>query len=346
MRAPAPPQDNLSRGNLGAIEALRTHVPAAATHMHFIEADLGRKDEARAFGAAFGVAPLAADVGRLLSLPQVMALFARASPPFDVVIHFAAVAFVGESVAEPLRYYHNITANTVILLEAMGAHDVHRLIYSSTCATYGNPSTLPITEAMPAEPINPYGRAKLMAEQAVRDYAAATPRLKAAVLRYFNVFGADPEGRLGELPRAELRSQGRISSACYDAALGLRDELTIMGTTFPTRDGTCVRDYVHVTDLVDAHVAVLGALANPPVLYNVGTGKGVTVREFVNACLKVTGARIRVREQAAPRPGDYAEVYADVSKIREGLNWTARYTDLEASMRHAWAWRQKHATTY
>jgi UDP-arabinose 4-epimerase len=276
----------------------------------------------------------------------VLRVFATSSPPVDLVIHFAAVAFVGESVSEPLRYYHNITSNTIILLEAMGASKVHKLIYSSTCATYGNPATLPITELTPPEPINPYGRAKLMAEQAVRDYSAATPAFEAAILRYFNVFGADPKGRLGELPRAELRSQGRISSACYDAALGLIPELTIMGTNFKTRDGTCVRDYVHVTDLVDAHVAVVPALANPPVLYNVGTGKGVTVREFVNACLKVTGARIKVREQAVARPGDYAEVFADVSKIKNDLNWSASYTDLEASMRHAWSWRQQHETTY
>ncbi len=168
----------------------------------------------------------------------------------------------------------------------MAAHRVRRLIYSSTCAVYGNPETLPITEETPTAPINPYGRSKLMAEQAVRDFAAANPGFKAAILRYFNVFGADPQGRLGELPRPELRSQGRISTACYDAALGLAPELTIMGTTFGTRDGTCVRDYVHVTDLVDAHVAVVPALANPPVLFNVGTGKGVSVREFVDACIK------------------------------------------------------------
>jgi UDP-arabinose 4-epimerase len=228
----------------------------------------------------------------------------------------------------------------------MGAAKVHRLIYSSTCATYGNPEQLPITELTPPAPINPYGRAKLMAEQAVKDYAAATPAFDAAILRYFNVFGADPGGALGELPRAELRSQGRISSACYDAALGLIPELTIMGTDFPTKDGTCVRDYVHVTDLVDAHIAVIPALANPPVLYNVGTGRGVTVREFVNACLKVTGAPIKVREQKAARAGDYAEVFADVSKIKNDLNWSASFTDLEASMRHAWRWRQQHETTY
>lgn len=234
----------------------------------------------------------------------------------------------------------------MVLLEVMAQHGVKRLIYSSTCAVYGNPEVLPITEETPTEPINPYGRSKLMAEQAVRDFAASSPGFQGAILRYFNVFGADPEGRLGELPRPELRSQGRISTACYDAALGLVPALTIMGTSFPTVDGTCVRDYVHVTDLVDAHVAVIDGLSNPPALFNVGTGKGVSVRQFVDACIKVTGADITVKVQKQARPGDYAEVYANVSKIKEVLNWTAKYTDLEESMRHAWSWRSKHKTRY
>lgn len=301
--------------------ALQKAVPAAASRLRFVLADLGRRSE-------------------------VDAVFKTSDPAVDVVIHFAAVAFVGESVAHPLQYYHNITANTVLLLESMRDAGVNRLVYSSTCAVYGNPAKLPITEETPPAPINPYGRSKLMAEQAVKDFAASSPGFKAAILRYFNVFGADPGGRLGELPRAELRSQGRISTACYDAALGLIPQLTVMGTSFPTRDGTCIRDYVHVTDLVDAHMAVIPALANPPVLFNVGTGKGVTVREFVNACLKVTGANIKVFEQKEPRPGDYAEVFADVGKIGAALNWSATHTDLEASMRTAWAWRQRHETTY
>jgi UDP-arabinose 4-epimerase len=139
---------------------------------------------------------------------------------------------------------------------------------------------------------------------------------------------------------------GRISGACFDAALGNIPELVVMGTDFPTRDGTCVRDYVHVTDLVDAHLAVLGHVANPPVLYNVGTGKGVTVREFVNACKRVTGVDVNVREQRESRPGDYAEVFADVSKIRDELGWEARFTDLETSLGHAWAWRHAHKDGY
>lgn len=180
----------------------------------------------------------------------------------------------------------------------------------------------------------------------MRDYAHATPEFQAGILRYFNVFGSDPQGRVGELPRADLRQHSRISGACFDAALGFIPHVKIMGTKFPTRDGTCIRDYIHVTDLVDAHVAVLPKLANPPVLYNVGTGKGVSVKQFVDACKKVTGRNITVIEQAEPRPGDYAEVWADPTKIKRELNWTAKYVDIEESMRHAWQWRQFHKSEY
>jgi UDP-arabinose 4-epimerase len=309
--------DNYSRGNPGAIAALRKMAPRGK--LRVVEGDLGvREDVERAF----------------------------VKYPVDVVIHFAAIAYVGESMADPNRYYHNITSNTVIVLETMQKFGVKRLVYSSTCATYGNPDVLPITEKTPTVPINPYGKAKLYAETAIRDYAASDPSFQAAILRYFNVFGSDPEGRLGEFPRPELRRHGRISGACFDAALGLIPELVVMGTDFPTRDGTCVRDFIHVTDLVDAHLAVVGHVANPPVLYNVGTGKGVSVREFVEGCKRVTGAPIKVREQRESRPGDYAEVYADVTKIREELGWTARYTDLEESMGHAWAWRKAHKNGY
>eukprot|EP00239_Pterosperma_sp_CCMP1384_P002242 CAMPEP_0197844702 /NCGR_PEP_ID=MMETSP1438-20131217/1682_1 /TAXON_ID=1461541 /ORGANISM="Pterosperma sp., Strain CCMP1384" /LENGTH=371 /DNA_ID=CAMNT_0043455639 /DNA_START=315 /DNA_END=1430 /DNA_ORIENTATION=+ len=309
--------DNLSRGNIGAVSVLEKL--AHRNQYRFINADLGDQDS----------------VDRVFEQGQ-----------FDLVIHFAAVAYVGESVAEPLRYYSNITSNTVIIVKAMEKFQVPKLIYSSTCATYGNVETLPITEETPTVPVNPYGKAKLAAEQVVKDFAKSNPSFNAAILRYFNVYGSDPEGRLGEYPRPELRHHGRISGACYDAALGLSDHLTIMGTTFPTRDGTCVRDYIHVTDLVDAHLTVMKAVNNPPVLYNIGTGKGNSVREFVDTCLKVTGAPIQVIEQRDPRPGDYAEVYADTSKIKRELNWTAKYTNLEEGMRTAWNWRLKHKNGY
>ena len=163
--------------------------------------------------------------------------------PVDVVFHFAAIAYVGESMADPVRYYSNITTNTVNLLRVMQAKDVRKMIYSSTCATYGNVEKLPITESTPTRPINPYGKSKLYAENAIKDYALANPKFKASILRYFNVFGGDPEGVLGELPRAELREHGRISGACFDAAMKNIDKLTVMGTKHPTRDGTTIRDF-------------------------------------------------------------------------------------------------------
>mmetsp|Transcript_2 Transcript_2/g.2 ORF Transcript_2/g.2 Transcript_2/m.2 type:complete len:393 (-) Transcript_2:174-1352(-) len=309
--------DNLSRGNRGATAVLEKLSPRG--RFQFIEADLGDYE-------------------------QVSKIFHDSN--FDMVMHFAAVAYVGESVTEPLRYYDNITSNTVNVLKAMDQHGVTQLVYSSTCATYGNPTTLPITEETPTVPINPYGKAKLAAEVVIRDHAQSHPNFEAAVLRYFNVYGADPMGRLGEFPRADLRVHSRISGACFDAALGHAPALTIKGTVFPTKDGTCVRDYIHVTDLVDAHVTVMGALSNPPVLYNVGTGKGNSVREFVSTCLKVTDVNIPVIEQREPRPGDYAEVFADTTKIREELNWTAKFTDLEEAMLTGWRWRKKHPNGY
>lgn len=309
--------DNLSRGNLGAIRILQRI--AKPGRFQFIEADLGDSH-------------------------AVLQIFN--SCRVDLVMHFAAVAYVGESIAEPLRYYRNVTANTVNLLEAMRATSVKQLVFSSTCATYGNPQKLPVTEDSATVPVNPYGSAKLMAETAIRDYAAADPSLRAVIFRYFNVYGSDTEGLLGEWPRPELRTHSRISGACLDAAMGDIDSLTITGTNHATRDGTCVRDFIHVADLVDAHLLGMSALANPPALYNVATGKGVTVREFVTACLKVTGADIRVTEQERPRPGDYAEMWADPSKIRQELGWQAKFTNVEEGLAHAWKWRRRNPTGY
>ncbi|GBG86849.1 hypothetical protein CBR_g42132 [Chara braunii] len=311
--------DNLSRGNLGAVEVLQGL--AKRGRVQFINVDLG-------------------------DAPRVARVFA--DNKVDIVIHFAAIAYVGESMAEPLRYYHNITTNTLILLEAMRAADVNKLIYSSTCATYGEPETMPITEETPQRPINPYGKAKKMAEDTIIDYTkSSSGKMAASILRYFNVIGSDPEFRLGEAPRPELRRHGRISGACFDAALGYIEGLKIMGTNYPTPDGTCIRDYIHVTDLVDAHIVAMNNLRQGEAqIYNVGTGKGYSVREFVEACKKVTGKDIKVVEQKEKRPGDYAVVYSDPSKIKRELNWTAKYVDLEESLKMAWAWRSKHPTGY
>ncbi|KAF0892564.1 hypothetical protein E2562_016861 [Oryza meyeriana var. granulata] len=309
--------DNLSRGNMGAVRVLQRLFPEPG-RLQFIYADLG---DAKAVNKIFS------------------------ENAFDAVMHFAAVAYVGESTMEPLRYYHNITSNTLTVLEAMAAHNVKTLIYSSTCATFGEPDTMPITEATPQNPINPYGKAKKMAEDIILDFSKRS-EMAVMILRYFNVIGSDPEGRLGEAPRPELREHGRISGACFDAALGIIPGLKVRGTDYPTADGTCIRDYIDVTDLVDAHVKALDKAQPGKVgIYNVGTGHGRSVKEFVEACKKATGASIKV-DFLTRRPGDYAEVYSDPSKIHDELNWTARYTDLRESLSTAWKWQKAHPNGY
>ncbi|KAL6554410.1 UDP-arabinose 4-epimerase 1 [Orobanche minor] len=309
--------DNLSRGNMGAVKVLQGLYPEPG-RLQFIYADLG-------------------------DAPSVDKVFSENA--FDAVMHFAAVAYVGESTAEPLRYYHNITSNTLLIVKAMAAHGVKTLIYSSTCATYGEPDKMPITEETLQLPINPYGKAKKMAEDIIRDFSK-TSDMAVMILRYFNVIGSDPEGRLGEAPRPELREQGRISGACFDAARGIIPGLKIRGTDYSTSDGTCVRDYIDVTDLIDAHVKALAHAKPGKVgIYNVGTGKGSSVKEFVEACKKATGVNIKV-DYLSRRPGDYAEVYSDPSKILNELNWKAKYTNLEESLATAWRWQKTHRNGY
>lgn len=309
--------DNLSRGNMAAVKILQELFPQPG-QLQFIYADLG---DAKAVNKIF------------------------AENAFDAVMHFAAVAYVGESTLEPLRYYHNITSNTLVILEAMAAHKVKTLIYSSTCATYGEPDKMPITESTSQKPINPYGKAKKMSEDIIIDFSKTT-NMAVMILRYFNVIGSDPEGRLGEAPHPELREHGRISGACFDAARGIIPGLKVRGTDYNTADGTCVRDYIDITDLVDAHVlALANAKPGKVGIYNVGTGKGRSVKEFVEACKKATGVNIKV-DYLSRRPGDYAEVYSDPSKIRDELNWTARYTDLQGSLQIAWRWQKTHINGY
>ncbi|CAF1928909.1 unnamed protein product [Brassica oleracea var. botrytis] len=310
--------DNLSRGNLGAVKVLQELFPEPG-RLQFIYADLG---DAKAVNKIFS------------------------ENAFDAVMHFAAVAYVGESTQFPLKYYHNITSNTLVVLETMAAHGVKTLIYSSTCATYGEPDTMPITEETPQVPINPYGKAKKMAEDIILDFSKNS-NMAVMILRYFNVIGSDPEGRLGEAPRPELREHGRISGACFDAARGIMPGLQIKGTDYKTSDGTCVRDYIDVTDLVDAHVKALQKAKPRKVgIYNVGTGKvGSSVKEFVEACKKATGVEIKI-DYLPRRPGDYAEVYSDPSKIRKELNWTAKHTNLKESLETAWRWQKLHRNGY
>ncbi|KAI8001901.1 UDP-arabinose 4-epimerase 1 [Camellia lanceoleosa] len=309
--------DNLSRGNLGAVKVLQ-ELFAEPGRLQFIYADLG---DAKVVNKIFS------------------------ENAFDAVMHFAAVAYVGESTLDPLKYYHNITSNTLVVLEAMAAHGVKTFIYSSTCATYGEPEKMPITEVTPQFPINPYGKAKKMAEDIILDFHKNSD-MAIMILRYFNVIGSDPEGRLGEAPRPELRVHGRISGACFDAARGIIPGLKVTGIDYKTADGTCVRDYIDVTDLVDAHVKALEKATPSKVgIYNVGTGRGRSVKEFVEACKKATGVNIKV-ELLPRRPGDYAEVFSDPTKIKLELNWTAQHTDLQESLRIAWRWQKEHHNGY
>ncbi|KAG5562339.1 hypothetical protein RHGRI_005165 [Rhododendron griersonianum] len=258
---------------------------------------------------------------------------------------YPSVAYVGESTLDPLKYYHNITSNTLVVLEAMAAHGVSILIYSSTCATYGEPEQMPITEETPQLPINPYGKAKKMAEDIILDFHKNSD-MAVMILRYFNVIGSDPEGRLGEAPRPELREHGRISGACFDAAREIIPGLKVTGTDYKTTDGTCIRDYIDVTDLVDAHVKALEKAKPGKVgIYNVGTGRGRSVNEFVEACKKATGVNIKV-DFLPRRPGDYAEVFSDPTKILRELNWTAQHTDLQKSLQVAWRWQKLHRNGY
>lgn len=309
--------DNLSRGNIGAVKVLQELFPEPG-RLQFIYADLGDPK-------------------------AVKKIFSENA--FDAVMHFAAVAYVGESTVDPLKYYHNITSNTLIVLEAMAAHGVSTLIYSSTCATYGEPKQMPITEETPQHPINPYGKAKKMAEDIILDFHKNSD-MAVMILRYFNVIGSDPEGRLGEAPRPELRVHGRISGACFDAARGIIPGLKVTGTDYKTLDGTCIRDYIDVTDLVDAHVKALEKAKPGKVgIYNVGTGRGRSVKEFVEACKAATGVNIKV-DFLPRRPGDYAEVFSDPAKILTELNWTAQHTDLQKSLEVAWKWQKSHRNGY
>ncbi|PHT54778.1 putative UDP-arabinose 4-epimerase 3 [Capsicum baccatum] len=337
--------DNLSRGNLGAVRILQELFPEPG-RFQFIYADLGDAN-------------------------VVHNIFSQNA--FDVVMHFAAVAYVGESTLDPLKYYHNITSNTLTVLEAMATRGVPTLIYSTTCATYGEPEKMPITEETPQLPINPYGKAKKMAEDIILDFHKNSNR-------YFNVIGSDPNGRLGEAPRPELRDHGRISGACFDAARGIIPGLKlsncllskylyllnlpesgyfyclgqfypvllsyVRGTDYKTADGTCIRDYIDVTDLVDAHVEALEKARPGKVgIYNVGTGRGRSVKEFVEVCKAATRVPIKV-DFLPRRPGDYAEVYSDPTKIQNELNWTAKYTDLQESLQIAWRWQKSHGEGY
>lgn len=258
---------------------------------------------------------------------------------FDAVMHFASWIQVGESVREPAKYYRNNVANTLNLLDAMVANGVMSFIFSSTAAIFGEPDYTPIDEHHPKTPVNPYGRTKWMIEQVLADYDRAYG-LKSTCLRYFNAAGADPENALGERHDPETH----LIPLVLQAASGRRPHITVFGSDYPTRDGTCVRDYIHVWDLATAHLLALQRMerTRESAAYNLGNGAGFTIREVIETAKAITGVAIPVVESGR-REGDPAVLVADAAKARKELGWKPEFADLATIIRHAWAWEQKQA---
>ena len=306
--------DNMERGNAGAVSALR---------------DLG--GDAIAFEQ--GDTTDGALLERLMREHEVRA-----------VLHFAALSLVGESVEQPLAYHRN---NALVpMLEAVHEAGVPRVVFSSTCAVYGQPPSTPVTEDAPFAPVSPYGLSKLHGEQVLVDFLEAQTRSKSpfafAALRYFNVAGCDRTGMLGE----DHVPHSHIIPIVLEVALGKRDKVTIFGDDYPTDDGTCVRDYIHVEDLVDAHLRVLEALGDHERrVYNLGIGRGYSVKEVIESCRRVTGHAIPA-EIGPRRPGDPPALFADPAKVQRELGWSAKITDLDEIIASAWNWMKANPNGY
>lgn len=260
----------------------------------------------------------------------------------EVVMHFAAYAYVGESVHDPLKYYFNNSVAALQLLQTMLKHDVKKFVFSSTCATFGVPQALPIVESTPQAPINPYGQTKLDVEHALKSIAHAHG-LSFAAFRYFNAAGAARDGSIGE----DHNPETHLIPLVFDAATGRRENIQIFGTDYPTPDGTCLRDYVHVDDLSRAHIAVFDKLSTPgaALFYNLGTGTPTSVREVIRAVEKVTGMKVSVVESPR-REGDPPALYADSTKAQTELNWTPEYSSIEPIVESAWRWHKDHPRGY
>lgn len=276
--------------------------------------------------------------GDILDAERLAEAFATHRPA--AVMHFAAFAYVGESVTDPAKYYRNNVVGTLNLLDAMRASGVDKLVFSSTCATYGAPPETPIREDMPQAPINPYGASKLMIERVLADYAAAYG-LKSVALRYFNAAGADPEGEIGE----DHDPETHLIPLALDAAAGVRPHLTVYGDDYDTPDGTCIRDYVHVSDIAEAHVLALQALEAGRDLkpaYNLGGGAAASVAEVVAAARLVTARNIPL-VVGGRRPGDPPVLVADAARAAADLGWRARCTRIGDMLASAWVWQQGQA---
>lgn len=260
----------------------------------------------------------------------------------DVVMHFAAFCYVGESVTDPLKYYFNNVVATLHLLKAMIDAGVKKFVFSSTCATFGVPATLPIHENVAQSPINPYGQTKLDIENALKSLAQPTG-LSFAVFRYFNAAGAAEDGAIGE----DHDPETHLIPVAIDVAIGKRPHLQLFGTDYPTPDGTCLRDYVHVDDLSRAHIAVFDRLAKPgtQLVYNLGTGKPTSNREVIRAVEKIVGKPVNVIESPR-RPGDPPALYADSAMAQRVLGWKVKFPDIDSIVATAWKWHATHPNGY
>ncbi len=255
----------------------------------------------------------------------------------DVVIHFAASIEVAESVQNPVKYYKNNTANTINLLEIIKKYKVNKFIFSSTAAVYGNPKEVPIKETASLSPINPYGQSKAFVEEVLRDLSKSDKDFKYVSLRYFNVAGADPEGKIGQ----SYKNATHLITRALKTAKGEYEKLYIFGTDYPTKDGTCIRDYIHVVDLAQAHLDALSYLleGGESDIFNCGYGYGYSVKEVVDTVKKITRIDFPV-EETDRRPGDPAVLVADNTKIKDVLDWKPNYDDLEFIVKTAWNWEQ------
>jgi UDP-arabinose 4-epimerase len=253
------------------------------------------------------------------------------------IMHFAAFAYVGESVGDPGKYYHNNVMGSLTLLEAARDAGIQNFVFSSTCATYGTPASLPIVEATPQFPINPYGASKLMVERILTDFGGAHG-IRSIVLRYFNAAGGDPDGEIGE----DHQPETHLIPLVLDAASGRRPSVTVFGTDYPTPDGTCLRDYIHVSDLADAHVLALERLLTGAGsdVFNLGNGQAFSVRQVVDSVERITGLAVPVK-LGDRRPGDPAALVSDATKARDVLGWRPRLDDLDEIVRTAWAWHNR-----
>lgn len=260
----------------------------------------------------------------------------------DAVIHFAADSLVGESVKNPLEYYKNNVIGTHTLLTKMVEHQILNIVFSSTAATYGEPEQVPIVESLPTLPTNPYGETKLAIEKMLK-WSDAAYDLKSVCLRYFNAAGADPKGRIGE----DHDPESHLIPIVLQTALGQRDHVQVFGDDYPTEDGSCIRDYVHVMDLADAHYLAVKKLQEERKsnIYNLGIGQGFSVKQVIDVCREVTGHSIP-HVTAPRRAGDPAVLIASPDKAKSDLNWKPQYTDLQTIVSHAWSWHSAHPTGY